>query len=368
MRLSQLASLSLLSLGLFTRHAAANPLPIALAEPLAEPVPQNCPVPCGTNFCCTANQYCRVSGSQCGEGTDPNAVVAGTIQVFTSTYVTTRVDTNVQTIVSVYSSIVTAVNPSVSLYTATWTAPTVVVGGTTYYSSGAVGYPTLTPSVSGSNTFLVPIPTSSSTTDFGYGGIIGTNSPPQGLSSAQIGGIVGGILGAFFLIALILICCCMRRGFNGFFGWMNSWGHQGETTVVHSGGSSGHHGSGHGGHAGLAAATAGGLGYLFGRKASGHHGSSTSHHVVSGGGHHSSGMGKKTGMAALLGGAAAGITSLFASRRKTRMSEKYSTTDTSGYYTSDITDSTSYTGTSSSESSSSSSSSSSSGHPHHGRH
>ncbi|KAF8540007.1 hypothetical protein BDD12DRAFT_881290 [Trichophaea hybrida] len=364
MRLSQFASLSLLSLGLVTRHAAANPLPIALAEPLAEPVPQSCPVPCGTNLCCKSTQYCQALGSQCGEGTDPNTAIVGTYQVFTSTYLTTRVDTNVQTIISVYSSLVTAVNPSVSLYTATWTAPTVVVGGSTFISSGAVGYPTLTPSVSGSNTFLVPIPTSSSNASFGYGGIIGTNSPPQGLSSAQIGGIVGGILGAFFLIALILICCCMRRGFNGFFGWINSWGHQGETTVIHSN-SSGHHGSG---HAGLATATAGGLGYLFGRKASGHHGSSTSHHVVAGGGHHSSGIGKKTGMAALLGGAAAGITSIFASRRKTQVSEKYSTTDTSGYYTSDITDSTSYTGSSSEESSSSSSSSGSSGHPHHGRH
>jgi hypothetical protein len=136
MRLSQLASLSLFSLGLVTRHAVANPLPLALAEALAEPVPQNCPVPCGSNLCCAATQYCEVSGSQCGEGTGPNTA-NGNFLVWTSTFVTTRVDTNVQTIVSVYSSLI---NPSVSsgYVTATWTAPTVTGSNP---SSGGV-YPT----------------------------------------------------------------------------------------------------------------------------------------------------------------------------------------------------------------------------------
>jgi hypothetical protein len=221
----------------------------------------------------------------------------------------------------------------------------------------------MTPSVSGTNTFIIPItPGPTASQSFGPGGVIGDSSTPQGLTNAQIGGIVGGILGAFFLIALILVCCCMRRGPGGaFFGGR---GHDEHTHVVEE-----HHTSGHS-HTGLATTAGAGLGYLFGRKAGG--GAGGHHHVVAGGSQgashgHSGGIGK-TGMAALLGGAAAGLTSMFASRRKARMSEKYSTTDiSSGYYTSDITDSTSYTSTSStSESnSSSSSSSSSSGHPHH---
>lgn len=219
--------------------------------------------------------------------------------------------------------------------------------------------------MSGDNTFLVPMPTSSTgNADFNVGGIIGTNSPPQGLTSAQIGGIVGGILGAFFLIALILLCCCMRRGPNALFGWMNSWSDK--ETVTHGSSHSSSHGHGHGAGLGTAAA-AGGLGYLFGRKAGSRHSASSSHHVVHGG---SGAVGRKTGMSALLGDAAAGIAGLFAGRRKSgRTSEKYSTTDiSSGYYTSDITGSTSYSSTSTSDSSSSSSSSSSSGHPHHSRH
>ena len=210
--------------------------------------------------------------------------------------------------------------------------------------------------MSGDNTFLVPMPSgSSSSADFNYGGIIGTNSPPQGLTSAQIGGIVGGILGAFFLIALILLCCCMRRG--PLSGLMGSRSDKGTHTSSHSSS----HGLG-------SAAAVGGLGYLFGRKAGRSSSGSASHHVVQGGsGQH---VGRKTGMAALLGSAAGGLASLFVSRQKSnRMSEKYSTTDiSSGYYTSDITGSTSYSSTSTSDSSSSSSSSSSSGHPHHSRH
>ncbi|KAA8904805.1 hypothetical protein FN846DRAFT_1021962 [Sphaerosporella brunnea] len=364
MRLPHVSSLSLLSLGLIS-HVAAKP--VALPEAFALAEPQACPIACN-KICCKTSQYCAsFANSQCGEGqgindTGNSGGGGGATQFFTSTLVITQ--TGVQTITSVFVG-TTVIGGGVSSGLPSY--PTL-----TGISSGFTSYPTyrdtdndsLTPIMTvttrGSNTFLVPVPTASDTTDFNSGGIIGGNSSPQGLTSAQIGGIVGGILGAFFLIALVLLCCCMRRGFNSFFGWMNSWGHGHETTVVHTGGGGGGHG-GH--HVAEAAAGAGLLGYLFGRRRG-------SHHAVAGGTEHqgSSGM-KKTGMAALLGGAAAGLTSIFASRRKTQHSEKYSTTDiSSGYYTSDITDSTSYTtSTSESSSSSSSSSSSESGHPHHGR-
>ena len=216
----------------------------------------------------------------------------------------------------------------------------------------------LRPSVSGDNTFLVPLPSDSSSSAEFNGGIIGTNSALQGLTSAQIGGIVGGILGAFFLIALILLCCCMRRG--PLFGMMGSRSDKGTHTSSHS--------SSHGHSHGLGtAAAAGGLSYFLGRRA--RRSSSGSHAVHSSSGQHH--VGRKAGLSALLGSAAGGLATLFAGRqRSNRMSEKYSTTDiSSGYYTSDVT-SNSYTATSSSDSSSSSSSesSSSSGHPHHGRH
>ncbi|KAI5855992.1 hypothetical protein BZA05DRAFT_442659 [Tricharina praecox] len=347
MRLQQIASLSLLSLGLLTRYVAANPVPNALA--FAEAVPQDaCPIDCGS-ICCTLSQHCA-STSTCGEGA---AAVEDGSNVFTSTFLITRTEAAVITSLVVFTS-----TGAVATGTGTAAMPTM---GITTGGSVIVPYPTLRPS--GTNTFLVPIP---SGTGFNDVGIIGGGSSDGvaagaagGLTPAQIGGIVGGILGAFFLIALILICCCMRRGFNGFAGWMNSWGHK-ETTHTAAGGAAAHHG-----HSGAGAAAGGGmLGYLLGRKSSTQQ--SSGHHVVAGG---SSGVAKKTGMAALLGGAAAGLTSIFASRRKTRMSEKYSTTDiSSGYYTSDITSNTTYTSESTSDSSSSSSSSSESGHPHHGRH
>jgi hypothetical protein len=151
------------------------------------PSPQNCPVPCGSKFCCASSQYCAVSGSQCGDGTGPNTV-NGNFLVWTSTFVTTRVDTNVQTIVSVYSSLI---NPSVSsgYVTATWSAPTVTGSNP---SSGGATYQTLTASVSGSSTFLVPLPTTSNST---VGPTIGTNDPPQGNLGVIIGpSLAGGVV------------------------------------------------------------------------------------------------------------------------------------------------------------------------------
>jgi len=331
MRLSQFA-LSALSLVSFTTLVSAKPF--AIPDALAEP--QNCPIHCNT-ICCTTSQYCSSwSRSQCGEGAAPGGNV---VQYFTTTFVTT--DTSVKTITSVWSQVISAGGSSASsgYISTTWAPPTA--------TSGA--------SATRSNTFLVPVATASASAGFNSGGIIGQDSSAQGLSSGQIGGIVGGILGAFFLIALILFCCCMRRGFNGFFGWMNSWGGGGgRTTVVQ--GSQGHGGGG----MATAAAGAGLLGYLFGRKRENRVESQSSVH---------SGGPRRTGMAAL----GAGLAGLFASRRSGRTSEKYSTTDySSGYHTSDgITDSTSYTSTSTTDSSSSSSSSNSSssdgGHHHHGR-
>lgn len=332
MWLLQLLPALLIALGLFfPRNTRANP--VAIPEALANPQSSTCPVPCGT-LCCTAIQHCQSQNQQCGEGPGPQvAAVNADFYVFTSVYVNVKTETITQ--------LFTSTGPQPGTTTVAW------------LPAGATNKPeptySFTPVVSGSSTYLSPIPTG---TSFGYAGIVGTNSPPQGLTSGQIAGIVGGILGAFFLIALVLFCCCIRRGFDGFFGWMNSWGHQHETVSVHED----HHGAEAG-----AAAGAGLLGYLLGRKRTERH----DNHDSPGG----SNGAKKTGIAALLGGAAAGLTSLFASRRRTNLSEKQSMTEhSSSYFTSDITDTTSYTSTDeTSESSSSSSSSSSSERPHHHR-
>jgi len=95
MRSQQIASLSLLSLGLLTRHVAANPLPNALA--LAEAVPQPCPIDCGS-ICCTLAQHCS-SASTCGEGPAPDGEV-----LFTSTFLITRTEAAVITSLVVFTS------------------------------------------------------------------------------------------------------------------------------------------------------------------------------------------------------------------------------------------------------------------------
>lgn len=89
--------------------------------------------------------------------------------------------------------------------TATWTAPTVTGSKP---SSGGAAYPTLTASVSGSSTFLVPLPTTSNST---VGPTIGTNDPPQG----NLGVIIGPSLAGGVVVACLVGYIYRRRRVKG---------------------------------------------------------------------------------------------------------------------------------------------------------
>jgi len=101
MRLQQIASLSLLSLGLLTRHAGANPVPFPNALAFAEAAPQVVVCNAGTiscgSICCTSQQHCRSPGL-CGEG----AAAGG--NVFTSTFLITTTQAAVITSLVVFTS------------------------------------------------------------------------------------------------------------------------------------------------------------------------------------------------------------------------------------------------------------------------
>lgn len=419
---------TLLSL-LFTllHHTASSPIP--------DPVPAlTCgqgQESCGT-ICCATDQTCQVS-NQCVAKGSVNVNTEGTWRYIT----TTIVETGPVTRTTTYSTLipaatVTGITPT---YTS-WTPPEItttinpsgrssgyITFSNTFSITGSFappGRPTesfnggviggdisgskiLVPTVTGTNTFLVPAPTGS----LGFGGVVGGNTGSGSLTGAQIGGIVGGVLGALFLIALILLCCCMKKGFKGFFGWLNGGSRRHDTTIIHEHehehgriSHGGHHGSTHhhvGGGLGAGAGAAAGAGFLggmlsripgrrvttththehhtlHGHQGSHHgggvvHGGAGSHHfqsghhgVIGGGGggasHRPSGHGG-VGFAALLGGAAAGLASVF-SRKKHRVSEKYSSTSYSDESYSETGSSESSTESSSSSSDSSSDSSSSS--------
>jgi hypothetical protein len=149
MRLPQIASVSLLSLGLIAQ-VAANPVPVpvpvpkafALALPELTERTDSCPISCNT-ICCTTSQYCSSwANSQCGEGEGTNdtgsttttaaaAATTGT-QYYTSTILITKTGIDVITSVSTWSSVYG--NPSGS-------------GSSNPSGSGSGGanYPTLTP-------------------------------------------------------------------------------------------------------------------------------------------------------------------------------------------------------------------------------
>ncbi|KAI5844090.1 hypothetical protein BZA05DRAFT_175222 [Tricharina praecox] len=150
--------------------------------------PQNCPIDCGS-ICCMLTQHCS-STSTCDNGPAP---VDG--EIFTSTSRITRTATDVVTSVGVFTSSRATGTPSV-----------VVV---------EVPFSTFRPS--GTNTFVVPIPSSS---DLGDGGIIGgggsggRNDPPSAAApttATVVGVTIAGCVGVALLLFVLFWLLRRRR-------------------------------------------------------------------------------------------------------------------------------------------------------------
>jgi hypothetical protein len=234
-----------------------------------------CATPCGVygQLCCSAGQYCFTDSAQqaqCGAAqVTGSANPSGSWVYFT----TTIVDTELVTRVSTWSSFVVAAqtpaltSPPAASPTCNFAnyespcGPICCASGQFCLTQGQCAQGEGSSGINSGNTFSAPLrPTSGAAftptitvpfqTPVGTAGGINYGPIPShsGLSGGAIAGIVIGVLFAFFLLSLLILCCCARGLLDALLGIFGLGRRRRRTeTVVTEEHYSSHHGSHHNG-------------------------------------------------------------------------------------------------------------------------